>query len=590
MLAVGKPSLPARHPVHDGPAPSRGGRAVRGGDHVALASARRMRVEEIGSPPPGTAPTTSTSKPSSRRARAASRRRPRGPAEAVVVADHQLAHPEAPSRISSTKRRAEYAAACGEGDEDGVLEPGLGEDLLLLRGSGEQRRRGLRAHDAQRVRVEGDEHAAPPGPPRARGDLREHLAVAAVHAVEGADGDHRAAAVAGSPAPGGDRSRGSCEDLAGRSRSPSPLADGEQLASRVERRARPGSPAGGVPSGGGDRAAVSDRRASPRPSDTRGRCASAAAGETSARGGVGAPRAASSGTASPTSCAPTRCAQRAQVPADPERLADVARDRADVGAARALDLEGRVGRVVASSSSMRGSSPGRACAPRPRPGARRRTSARRRPSWRSRRGGSCSIVPTCARARALELLGRTPAASASDGSPRPGQVVGVGRDAEPQVARYVFGSGVRYSASRVAGPRQRSRRPDAKGSSVPGVADRRVRSARRARDHVVRGGALRLVDPEHRAPPAASAIPRASSSDPSASVELVVAALRSGSGGAPRAAATRCASPPRAPVDLEVQLRDAAHVQPPPELPRMKGAALRSPASASCSSVVARAR
>ena len=48
----------------------------------------------------------------------------------------------------------------------------------------------LRAHDAERMRVEGDEHAAPAGGFGPTADLLQNGQVTEVDAVEGADGGH----------------------------------------------------------------------------------------------------------------------------------------------------------------------------------------------------------------------------------------------------------------------------------------------------------------------------------------------------------------------------------------------------------------
>jgi hypothetical protein len=112
----------------------------------------------------------------------------------VVVADHELLHTEpsdedllheAPRRVAGQR--------CGEGEEDGIVESTLSENLLLLEGRGQHERRVLRPEDTQGVRIERDQDAAPAGVFRSSPDFLKYAPVPQMHPVECPDRRNRAA-------------------------------------------------------------------------------------------------------------------------------------------------------------------------------------------------------------------------------------------------------------------------------------------------------------------------------------------------------------------------------------------------------------
>ena len=80
-----------------------------------------------------------------------------------------------------------------EGQLDRAVEPGCGKEPQLgsIRTQTERRRVGLK--EAARVRFEGQRRRRPPGGPRPGDRGVDHGAMAAMHPVEIADGDHGAA-------------------------------------------------------------------------------------------------------------------------------------------------------------------------------------------------------------------------------------------------------------------------------------------------------------------------------------------------------------------------------------------------------------
>ena len=76
--------------------------------------------------------------------------------------------------------------------DQGIVDIGLLEQLELLIEIGEQPRRGLGAHDAGGMTIEGDDRGGEPAVARQSLHGRDDLTVPAVHTVVRADGDHRA--------------------------------------------------------------------------------------------------------------------------------------------------------------------------------------------------------------------------------------------------------------------------------------------------------------------------------------------------------------------------------------------------------------
>jgi hypothetical protein len=122
-------------------------------------------------------------------------------AEAVIVADHELPHAEAGAQDEVDELiglvRGERA---GERDDGDVVQPAVSERLQLLAAGGEQRRCGRRIHHLERMRVEGHQATAQSHGSRALREPGEHVAVATVHAVEGAHRDDGAGDVRREPA------------------------------------------------------------------------------------------------------------------------------------------------------------------------------------------------------------------------------------------------------------------------------------------------------------------------------------------------------------------------------------------------------
>ena len=80
-----------------------------------------------------------------------------------------------------------------EAEHDGAVEPGRRQQPQLRPLVGQPEQRLVRPKDAARVRLEGERRGRPAERLGALQRSRDHRAVAAVHAVEIADGDHRAA-------------------------------------------------------------------------------------------------------------------------------------------------------------------------------------------------------------------------------------------------------------------------------------------------------------------------------------------------------------------------------------------------------------
>ena len=74
------------------------------------------------------------------------------------------------------------------------FQPARRNDFQPFRRGREPGRRGRRVHHLERMRLEGDQHAAPPRRRRPSRRLLEHRVMAAMHAVEGADRHHVARA------------------------------------------------------------------------------------------------------------------------------------------------------------------------------------------------------------------------------------------------------------------------------------------------------------------------------------------------------------------------------------------------------------
>ena len=91
-----------------------------------------------------------------------------------------------------------------EGEEEGGVDAGVGEEVELLGGGGDEGVGGFRAEDADGVGVEGDGEGFQPEGMGAGEDLVDDPAVAAVNAVEVADGGDDGAEVGGDGGEGGE--------------------------------------------------------------------------------------------------------------------------------------------------------------------------------------------------------------------------------------------------------------------------------------------------------------------------------------------------------------------------------------------------
>jgi hypothetical protein len=107
------------------------------------------------------------------------------PTESVVVPDHQLAHAAVPDQHLPHEllgvHRREPAV---EVQDDDPVDRRLRHHLEPLARRREPRRRRLRVHHLERVRLEGHQHARQPGRPGPLRDLGQHRLVAEVHAIE----------------------------------------------------------------------------------------------------------------------------------------------------------------------------------------------------------------------------------------------------------------------------------------------------------------------------------------------------------------------------------------------------------------------
>ena len=102
--------------------------------------------------------------------------------------------PSVPTRISLDEfLGAQYRQRRVEAQHDRAVEPGGGQEPQLVALVGQPEQRLLRAEEAARMRLEGQRRRRPAERARALPRGRDHGPVAAVDAVEIADGDHRAA-------------------------------------------------------------------------------------------------------------------------------------------------------------------------------------------------------------------------------------------------------------------------------------------------------------------------------------------------------------------------------------------------------------
>ena len=110
-------------------------------------------------------------------------------AEAVVVADEQLFHPERASQhqLHELLRRVAGERAI-ERDQGDIFDAGFREDFKLFIPTGKEQRRSRGIHHFHRMRIEGDEHAGDAKLGRARYEALDHLPVSAMHPVECPDG------------------------------------------------------------------------------------------------------------------------------------------------------------------------------------------------------------------------------------------------------------------------------------------------------------------------------------------------------------------------------------------------------------------
>ena len=141
-LAVGNPSvLPRPSPRTTTPRSEYGLPSASAAARTSPASSRlRISDDETEPPSSSTASTTCTGKPRSR-ANAAQRVDVAAPAlaKSVIVADHEPAHLHALDQdLVDEPLGAVRGQLPGERQEDRVVEPGLGEDVALLGGGGEQ--------------------------------------------------------------------------------------------------------------------------------------------------------------------------------------------------------------------------------------------------------------------------------------------------------------------------------------------------------------------------------------------------------------------------------------------------------------------
>src|SRR5256884_304035 len=115
------------------------------------------------------------------------------PPNPVSIPHHHPALPVPRAQPSPDELlRGETRQARRERHQLDPIEPQRRHELPLLVGEREQTRRRRRIHDLERVRVEGDDQARQPLAACPLHDLRQHRLVPAVHAVERADGGHRA--------------------------------------------------------------------------------------------------------------------------------------------------------------------------------------------------------------------------------------------------------------------------------------------------------------------------------------------------------------------------------------------------------------
>src|SRR5574341_312691 len=380
-------------------------------------------------------------------------------AEAVVVAQHQLLHPEAAAQhLPHEGLGGELRQLARERHPLDAVERQPAENGPLLIRRRQQLRCRRRVHDLERMRLERDEQTREPSGSRPAGDLLDHRLVPAVNPVERPDGDDRTARRHPSSTTRGFRT------------SPTRTATATS-APPWNNATLPPSPVS-PPAGIGLPCAIASR--SPTSSSRRGRSLTSAAGSRPS-----AAVTASGATASSSRNGPTRVRRRARRWPPHPRASPTSRARL-----RRYVPALTVARNCASGGSQRTSSSSRTstvrgggCTPSPR---RARRWARSPAIFTAEyAGGRCAPSPRNAAgpaATAPAVSARHPSAVACT-RPVPSAVsVVVPSRITPS---YALSHPAANGASRVARPVTSTSSPSANGSREPRCPTRRSPSARR---------------------------------------------------------------------------------------------------------------